>query len=279
MNFERIRPTIDVDRMHTSHVTIIGGAFGLARDLVRCGTGAVTLIDFDYVDSTNPARQDLNTVDLGRPKAEATAAELRRINPEIDVEVHLTDFCAIPREQLEELLGHTDLVIDAADSFPVHARTNLEVTRLQKAALWIGLYREGRAGEIVYYVPGVTPACYRCICGNRYRAFTTGGAKISSIGGTILDLHLVDAVAGQIAVGILTRGAENRMGRLIEKLDNRNLLQIKIDPDYRLGDKDIFRQYLGDHPANFSFLTLALPMEPEPGCPDCQGALVSAAEA
>jgi len=94
-------------------------------------------------------------------------------------------------------------------------------------------------------------------------------ASVSSNGGTILDLHLVDAIAGQIAVGILTRGADNRYGKLIDKLGNRNLLQVKIDPDWRLGDKDIFRRYLGDHPANFSFTTIALPMERDKNCPDC----------
>ena len=133
------------------------------------------------------------------------------------------------------------------------------------------MYRHGRAGEIVYWVPDVTDACYRCICSSRYRAFESGQAAISSAGGTILDMRIVDGIAGQIAVGILTRGAPNRMGRLIGKLGNRNLLQVKIDPDYRLGDKDIFSQYLGTHPANFSFTTIALPMERDENCPDCGG--------
>ena len=275
MNFERIRPTIDVDRMRASHVTVIGGAYGLAADLVRCGLGSITLIDFDYVDATNPARQDLNTADMGRAKVEATAAHLRRINPDVEIDVLLTDFCALDRDQMDELLGQSDLVIDAADSFPVHARTCMEATRLAKPALWIGMYQGGRAGEVIHSVPGITPACYQCICGDRYQSFTQGGTRISSTGGTILDLHLVDAIAGQIAVGILTRGADNRMGRLIGQLGNRNLLQIKLDPEYRLGDKDIFRNYLGDHPANFSFTTIALPMDPEPDCPNCAAVAAS----
>jgi len=35
MNFDRIRTSIDVDRMSRSRVTIVGGAYGLAQDLVR----------------------------------------------------------------------------------------------------------------------------------------------------------------------------------------------------------------------------------------------------
>ena len=59
MDFQRIAPTIDVPTMQLSHVTVVGGAFGLIRDLVRCGLGAVTLVDFDRVAGSNPARQDL----------------------------------------------------------------------------------------------------------------------------------------------------------------------------------------------------------------------------
>jgi hypothetical protein len=113
------------------------------------------------------------------------------------------------------------------------------------------------------------------VCSSRYELFAAHAGRaenptrIPSAGGTILDLHLVDAIAGQIAVGILTAGAENRMGRLIQQLGDRNLLQIKIAADYLMGGKDIFTQYLGINPANFSFTTIAVPMEPESRCPDC----------
>ena len=105
MNFERIRPTIDVDRMQASHVTNIRDGYGLMADLLRCGLRSATLIDFDHIDATNPARQYLNTVDLGRAKVEATAEHLRRINPDIEIEILLTHFCALDREQMDELLG------------------------------------------------------------------------------------------------------------------------------------------------------------------------------
>ena len=275
MNFERIRPTIDIDRMQQCHVTVVGGAFGLTQDLVRCGLGAICYIDFDRVDASNPARQDFNSTELGQYKAEAIAASLKRINPDVEVECLIRDFCELSQDEVDAHLGHTDLLIMATDFFPAQARGNLEALRLRKPAVWIGLYREGRAGEIVYSAPGVTAACYRCICSSRYCAFAAqargeaGGTQIPSTGGIIFDLRLVDAIAGQIAVGILTAGAENRMGRLIQQLGKRNLLQVKSDPTYRLGERDIFGQYLGSHPANFSFTTIALPMEPEPDCPDC----------
>lgn len=269
MNFNRIAPTIDVETMQQSSVTIIGGAYGLARDLVHSGLGAVTLVDFDRIDASNPARQDFYLTDTGRYKVEATAEMLRKINPEVQIEYYMHDYCALSRQEHDNLFSHADLFVFATDFFPAQARGNIEALRLGIPAIWIGLYEGGRAGEIVFHIPGKTDACFRCICGKRYKAFQVGRANVPSVGGTILDLHLVDAIVGQIAVGILTDGAENRMGTLIDKLGNRNFMQVKIDPDYRLGDKDIFVQYLGNHPANFSFTTIALPMERDKSCPDC----------
>lgn len=269
MNFNRIMSTIDVETMQQSKVTIIGGAYGLAKDLVHSGLGTVALDDFDRIDASNPARQDFNSTDMGRYKVEATADTLRKINPEVQVECYTHDYCALSRQEHDELFGDTDLFIFATDFFPAQARGNIEALRLGIPAIWIGLYKGGRAGEIVYYVPGKTNACYRCICDKRYHAFQIGRANVPSEGGTILDLHFVDAIVGQIAVGILTDGADNRMGKLIDKLDNRNFMQVKMDPDYRLGGEDIFGKYLGNHPANFSFNTIALPMERDECCPDC----------
>ncbi len=266
---ERIASTVDVHTMGIRHATIVGGGYGLANSLVRCGLGSISLVDYATVQPKHPARQDLYVTDVGLNKVQATAADLLRINPNVNIETHVTDFCALSEEQMDALLGHTDLLVMATDFFPAQARGNIEALRLHKPTLWIGMYRGGRAGEIVVYVPEVTPACYRCICSARYAAFAQGGASITSDGGTILDLRLVDAVAGQFALGALTHGADNRMGTLIGKLGNRNFLQVKIDPDYTLGDRDIFAEHLGDGPANFSFSTIALPMDRDPDCPDC----------
>ena len=269
MDYRRIRASSDIPRMQQSHVTVIGAAGALTCDLVRCGLYSFSIVDFDRISASNPARQDFNSIDVARYKVDAIAEYSKKINPEIEVESHVLDFCSISPEELEMLFGHTDLFIFATDFFPAQARGNIVALKLNKPAIWIGLYQGGLAGEIIYYVPGVTSACYRCICGSRYDAFNRGGASVSSDGGTIFDIHLVDSIAGHISLGILNRGSDNRYGPLIEQLGNRNLLQVKNDPNYKLNGKDIFRQYLGDHPANFSFTTIALPMERKLNCPDC----------
>jgi len=269
MDFSRIASSVDVEALQGKHVTMVGGAYRLMDDLAKCGVGSFSLVDFDTVAASNVTRQDFNSTDIARYKVEVAAERLLKTNPEVEAETHTLNYCALSVEEHDQLFGHSDLFVFSTDFFPAQAKGNREAIRLQKPAVFIGLYSGGRAAEIIFWYPGLTPACFRCICASRYQAFANGQGNVSSAGGTIFDLRIADAVAGQIALGLLTHGADNRMGKLIAKLGNRNLLQIKIDPDYTLGGKDIFRQYLGDHPANFSFTTIALPMERDPNCPDC----------
>ncbi|MFG0285174.1 MAG: HesA/MoeB/ThiF family protein [Phycisphaerales bacterium JB039] len=265
----RIRPSIDVEQMATSHAAIIGGAGGLATDLVRCGLGRLTLIDFDRIDSSNPARQDFPHTQIRRLKVEYVRDWARSINPDVQVDILPRDFCELSEEEMGAILGPADLLINATDSFAASARGNKEALRLGLDSIWIGMYAGGRAGEIVFSDSQRTLACYRCICDSRYRAFEEGHPPASSVGGTILDLRLVDAIAGQIAIGLLTRGAANRFGRLIDGLGARNLIQVKIDPGYTLNGRDPFTERLGASPAHFSFTSMALEMTPDPECPDC----------
>src|SRR5271170_4644412 len=116
-------------------------SYGLAQDLVRCGLGSLTYVDFDRIDASNPARQDFNSTDVGRYKAEALAHTLAQINPEVETNCLIRDFCDIREDELDVAFGHTDLFIFATDFFPAQARGNVEALRLRKPAIWIGLYR------------------------------------------------------------------------------------------------------------------------------------------
>ncbi len=87
-------------------------------------------------------------------------------------------------------------------------------------------------------------------------------------------MQFVDSVAAMVAIGLLTMGADNRYGRLIAALGERNFLQIKIDPDWRLAGKDVVKQELkipDEADAYLSFCTICR-RDPDEGaayCPDC----------
>src|SRR6185369_17616789 len=246
LDSSRIDSVIDVQKTQQSHVAIVGlgGSVTLACDLARCGVLEFTLVDFDFVEASNIARQDHDTVRLAMLKVEAVRQRLLEINPAIIVHTLARDFTTFTNAELDEHFGKIDLLILATDSFPAQAKGNELALFHGIPAVFIGLYEEGRGGEVVFWHPGLD-ACYRCLCAHRYAAFgSPQPPAITSRGASILDIRLVDGLAGMLSVGLLTRGSDNRYGRLIDQLGDRNFLQIKVDPTFGWNGHDHFRELL-----------------------------------
>lgn len=88
----------------------MGGAAILA--LARVGVGHLVLADIDAFDWSNLNRQVFAFTDtIGQPKAEATAAMLARINPEMRITVLGTDWPA----QAEEAISLADVTLNGTD--------------------------------------------------------------------------------------------------------------------------------------------------------------------
>jgi sulfur carrier protein ThiS adenylyltransferase len=275
MDTRRIDAAIDTTAMAVKCVLLVGtgGAAGLARDLVRCGLGTIMLFDKDTVGAENLCRQEHMADQVGLPKGDALAAELRRINPAIRVIAMHDDITRYSDAEAASLFSAVDVFVAATDSHSAQARVNQLARMLGKPAVWAGMYRGGRAGDIAFWRKGL-PSCYRCLFPSRYVAAERGMGDPPSDGATILDVKILDAIAAQIVIGLLTAGADNRFGRLIEQLGDRQVLQVKIDPGWTINGNDPVRKYLGVPDGNdgyFSFCTVAR-RDPEPGggCPDCQ---------
>jgi sulfur carrier protein ThiS adenylyltransferase len=88
--FVRQADLVPRQRLEQLRVTVIGiGSIGrqVALQLAAIGAPRIQLIDFDQVDATNVTTQCYLAADIGRPKVEATAEAIRRIDPAIQVEV------------------------------------------------------------------------------------------------------------------------------------------------------------------------------------------------
>jgi molybdopterin/thiamine biosynthesis adenylyltransferase len=105
----------------------VGGMGGACvQTLARAGVGQLGLADFDVFDVSNLNRQVFATMQtVGQPKVEATAAQLRLINPEIRLELLGEDWPKL----LDQLLGRYKIVINGMDDI----------------AAGIVLYRKARA--------------------------------------------------------------------------------------------------------------------------------------
>jgi adenylyltransferase/sulfurtransferase len=148
-------------KLAAARVAIVGvGATGshLAETLGRAGVGRVVLIDRDVVELTNLPRQTMFTDDDAeqvRPKAEAAAAMLRRIDPGLDVTAEVADLTA---DNAERLLSGCDLVLDGTDNFPTRFLVNDYCVREGVPFIYCGVVATD--GQLLVITPG--GPCLRC---------------------------------------------------------------------------------------------------------------------
>ena len=86
--FTRQQDLVPHDKLAALTCTVIGvGAIGrqVALQLAALGARRIQLIDFDTVEPTNITPQGYLHADLGELKVHATAKQLHRIDPEIEV--------------------------------------------------------------------------------------------------------------------------------------------------------------------------------------------------
>ena len=104
------------ERAERTTVAICGlGGLGsnISICLARAGVGKLILIDFDRVDISNLHRQQYKANQIGMPKPEALAANLREIAPYIQLETHIV---RITEENIEVLLKDADIICEAFDN-------------------------------------------------------------------------------------------------------------------------------------------------------------------
>lgn len=105
-----------IPELLSNKVIGIAGAGGIGSNvamlLVRSGARKIAAADFDTVEPSNLNRQFYFSDQIGRPKTEALAENLKRINPDIS-------FTGIRKrispENIETLLGECDLLFEAVD--------------------------------------------------------------------------------------------------------------------------------------------------------------------
>lgn len=283
-NIDRLANAVDRQRLAESRIAVFGcgASHHLVTNLARCGVGHFTLVDPDCVGSENICRTDYLPEEIGHSKVAALGQKLRRLSTIVTVQEHPTSaatFFKVRSEQLSQRGGRNadpDLLIAATDSFPAQAAVNQFAVKEGIAALYVGVTLQGLGGEIVFWHRGLP--CFRCLMAHRYEQLAEQLSSPTACEGvTLFDTDFVDAIAGQIALGLLLRRTETRFGRLITALGDRNFLRVKIDPHYRLGGRDLVRSELGIPANNEHFIgwCVSALRDPDRGqltCGDCQEA-------
>src|SRR5205823_5691234 len=142
-------------RLLESSAAIVGcGAIGAsaAQLLVRAGVGRVRVIDRDFVEASNLQRQALFDESDAReslPKAVAAERKLRQLNSEIEIDGVVSD---VTPENVKELLGGFDLVLDGTDNF--ETRFLLNDFAVDAGRPWIYAAAVGSYGLMFAIRPG-----------------------------------------------------------------------------------------------------------------------------
>jgi len=103
------------EKLENAKVGIAGlGGLGsnVAVSLARMGIGSLVLVDFDKVDKSNLNRQQYFSRHIGMYKTEALKEVLYDINSEINLE---SKNVYIHKENIEELFGDVDIIVEAFD--------------------------------------------------------------------------------------------------------------------------------------------------------------------
>jgi adenylyltransferase/sulfurtransferase len=161
-------------RLKSARVLVVGtGGLGapLLQYLTAAGVGTIGVADFDTVDASNLQRQVLFTLDdVGRPKAEAAVARLRRQNPHVQFEVYPV---RLTSENALSIIGRYDVVADGTDNFPTRYLVNDACVLTGKVNVYASIFRfEGQVSVFNYRggphyrdlfpeppPPGLVPSC------------------------------------------------------------------------------------------------------------------------
>jgi len=284
-DFSRIQDAVDLRMVKNSHVVGVGagGAFCLYDALARSGISNLTVLDFDHVEATNLVRQGYDGTAIGRKKADALADHLANVNSGTTFTGITDNFLHMSDQELDVVFAPADILLFMTDSFEAQAFGNKLALRYQKPAIWAGYYERSQCAEIMFTIPGVTPACFRCAVSDRYvkQAASSGGISISSSCNTMFHSMLVDSFVGMLTMAILhndTVGFEfsNWFGTRWD----RNLILFNVHPTTDTIQGAYFRERMSlpTEGRGFNFNAIWQQIKEEThangygyNCPDCGG--------
>jgi molybdopterin/thiamine biosynthesis adenylyltransferase len=197
------------DKLQRARVLIVGlGGLGspAALYLASAGVGALVLADGDCVDLSNLQRQIAHTEsDIGCNKARSAAASVTALNSTTVVEVveeHLRE------NNLSDLLGSVDLVVDASDNYPI--RYALNRACIARAIPLVSAAAVLAEGQLSVFDPGSGGPCYRCLYpqeGSESALSCSQSGVLAPVVGVFGSLLAMEAVKVLSGYGDCLRGA------------------------------------------------------------------------
>ncbi|WP_026818888.1 molybdopterin-synthase adenylyltransferase MoeB [Arthrobacter castelli] len=217
-------------RLKNARVLVIG-AGGLGSPallyLAAAGVGTIGIVDDDVVDTSNLQRQVIHGVDdVGRLKAESARDAVARLNPLVDVVLHVV---RLDSTNALDIFSGYDLILDGTDNFATRYLVNDAAAILGKPYVWGSIYRFD--GQISVFWDKYGPN-YRDL----YPEAPPPGSVPSCAEGGVLGMlpASVGSVMVTEAIKLITGTGETLLGRLMiyDSLAMRwREVRVRKDPD------------------------------------------------
>jgi molybdopterin-synthase adenylyltransferase len=227
-------------RIGRARVGLVGcGALGsvIASQLVRAGVGLLRIIDRDYLELTNLARQMLYTeedVAARLPKAVAAARHLKELNSTVAVESLVADLTPF---SVVDFAEGVDVLVDGTDNFAVRFLINdLAVSR---GVPWVYGGVIGASGMTMTVVPGSGP-CLRCLFREPPAPGSAPTCETSGVLNTVVGV-IGSLEANEVLKLIVDPESRNRDLITVDLWDlDFQVVEVKRDPDCPACGKGLF---------------------------------------
>jgi adenylyltransferase/sulfurtransferase len=202
-------------RLAQGRIAIVGcGATGACVSglLARAGVGHLLIIDRDYVEPSNLQRQSLfDEADAAEslPKAVAAARKIAAFNSDVQTQAEVAD---LTPENIEALLGGSDLILDATDNFETRYLINDFAVKHGKP--WIYAAAVAAYAVTMNIIPRET-ACLACM----FPAPPEGTVETCDTAGILNSaVNLVGSIQATEAIKFLV-GAKDKLRRTLLSFD------------------------------------------------------------
>lgn len=154
------------DDLNDKHVGIVGiGGLGCitAEMSARCGIGKISLFDFDTVEIVNLNRLLFREEHIGMSKVKVAAEELKKINPDVEINYYTQDIMNPSFEDtFESEIARMDILLNGLDNIPAREYLNVKCVSQKVVYIDAGASRSGLSGYIHPVIPMKT-ACASCL--------------------------------------------------------------------------------------------------------------------
>ena len=207
--------------MQTDHHIVVAGAGNTGSHLLphlarMPGIAQLTLVDPDDYDATNLQVQNVESYDVGKPKVQAQAAKLRRINPGLVL--------AAIKERIEDVprgLLRCDLMVSCLDSRAARQHVNEIAFRLGTPWIDCGILGGQNLARVNAYVPATDAPClecpwsgeeyahveqdYLCAAGSAAAFPSTASSALGALAASLAAIEIAKFLAGDFSASLAAK--------------------------------------------------------------------------